>query len=82
MRQRDIFWFWFPLFASWLLMSAEGPIVSAAINRLPNEVLMLAAQGIVVSLEVTIESPIINLLVMLMAFGGVSFVARFIFSRS
>ncbi len=62
MRQRDIFWFWLPLFASWLLMTAEGPIVSAAINRLPNEVIMLAAQGIVVSLSVMIESPIINLL--------------------
>jgi progressive ankylosis protein len=62
MRQRDVFWFWLPLFASWLLMTAEGPIVSAAINRLPNEVIMLAAQGIVVSLSVTIESPIINLL--------------------
>lgn len=62
MRQRDVFLFWLPLFASWLLMTAEGPIVSAAINRLPNEVIMLAAQGIVVSLSVTIESPIINLL--------------------
>lgn len=62
MRQRDIFWFWLPLFASWLLMSAEGPIVTAAINRLPNEVVMLAASGIVVSLSVAIESPIINLL--------------------
>lgn len=62
MRQRDIFLFWLPLFASWLLMTAEGPTVSAVINRLPNEVIMLAAQGIVVSLSVTIESPIINLL--------------------
>jgi progressive ankylosis protein len=62
MRQRDIFWFWLPLFASWLLMTAEGPIISAAINRLPNEVIMLAAYGIVVSLSVTIESPIINML--------------------
>ncbi|HJW82718.1 MAG TPA: hypothetical protein VJ754_00290 [Anaerolineae bacterium] len=62
MRQRDIFWFWLPLFASWLLMSAEGPIISAAINRLPNEVVMLAAQGLVLSLSVTIESPIINIL--------------------
>ena len=43
-------------------MTLEGPIVSAAINRLPNEVVMLAAMGIVVSLSVTIESPIINLL--------------------
>jgi hypothetical protein len=62
MRQRDIFRFWIPLFASWLLMTAEGPIISAAINRLPDEVVMLAAQGIVMSLSVTIESPIINLL--------------------
>ncbi len=62
MRQRDILLFWFPLFASWLLMTAEGPIISASINRLPNEVIMLAAMGIVTSLSVTIESPIINLL--------------------
>jgi len=54
--------FWLPLFASWLLMTSEGPIISAIINRLPNEVIMLAAQGIVVSLSVTIESPVINLL--------------------
>ena len=62
MRQRDIFWFWLPLFASWLLMTAEGPLIAAAINRLPDEVIMLAAMGIVNSLSVTIESPIINLL--------------------
>ncbi len=62
MRQRNIFWFWLPLFASWLLMTAEGPVISAVINRLPNEVVMLAAVGIVVSLSVMIESPIINLL--------------------
>jgi Na+-driven multidrug efflux pump len=62
MRQRDIFFFWVPLFASWLLMTAEGPIISAAINRLPDEVIMLAAMGIVTSLSITIESPIINLL--------------------
>ncbi|NJN55039.1 MAG: hypothetical protein HC804_09955 [Anaerolineae bacterium] len=62
MRQKNVFLFWLPLFTSWLLMTAEGPIVSATINRLPNEVVMLAAQGIVVSLSVLIESPIINLL--------------------
>ncbi|GMQ79051.1 MAG: hypothetical protein BMS9Abin02_1604 [Anaerolineae bacterium] len=62
MRQRTIFLFWLPLFTSWLLMTLEGPIVSAAINRLPNEIVMLAAMGIVVSLSVTIESPIINML--------------------
>ena len=62
MRQRDILWFWLPLCASWLLMTAEGPVISAVINRLPDEVIMLAAQGIVVSLSVMIESPIINML--------------------
>ena len=43
-------------------MTSEGPVISAVINRLPNEIIMLAAMGIVVSLSVTIESPIINLL--------------------
>jgi hypothetical protein len=62
LRQRDILFFWLPLFASWLLLTAEGPAVTAAINRLPDEVVMLAAQGIVVSLAVTIESPVINML--------------------
>ena len=62
MSQRKILIFWLPLFASWLLMTMEGPFVSAIINRLPDEVIMLAAMGIVTSLSVTIESPIINLL--------------------
>ncbi len=62
MRQIDIFRFWLPLFASWLLMLSEGPLVSAAVNRLADEVVMLAAFGIVVSLAVLIESPVINLL--------------------
>ncbi len=62
MTQQQIARFWLPLFASWLLMTAEGPLVSAVINRLPNEIIMLAALGIVTSLSITIESPIINLL--------------------
>lgn len=62
LTQRAILVFWLPLFASWLLMTLEGPIVSAAINRLPDEVVMLAAMGIVIALSVLIESPIINLL--------------------
>ena len=62
MRQIDIFRFWLPLFASWCLMALDGPLVSAAVNRLPNEVEMLAAFGIVFTLEILIESPVINLL--------------------
>ncbi|MEM6457741.1 MAG: hypothetical protein AAF772_21810, partial [Acidobacteriota bacterium] len=62
MRARDLLPFWLPLFASWLLMLAEGPILTAVLNRLPEAVVMLAALGIVYALSVTIESPIINLL--------------------
>ncbi len=62
MKLRRITLFWLPLFASMLLMTSEGPIISAAINRLPNEAVMLAALGIVYSLSVFIESPIINML--------------------
>lgn len=62
MSQRRILIFWLPLFTSWLLMTLEGPFVSTIINRLPDEVVMLAAMGIVNSLSVTIESPIITML--------------------
>ena len=62
MRQRDILKFWLPLFASWLFLTAEGPLITTQINRLPNAVLMLAAAGVVISLSVFIEAPIINLL--------------------
>jgi hypothetical protein len=62
MSQRRILVFWLPLFTSWLLMTMEGPFVSTIINRLPDEVVMLAAMGIVNSLSVTIESPIITML--------------------
>ncbi len=62
MRQIDIFRFWLPLFASWLLMLSEGSLLSAAVNRMPDEVVMLAAFGIVIGLAVLIESPVINLL--------------------
>lgn len=60
--QRQIFAFWLPLAASWALMSAEGPVLQAAIARLPDMQTQLAAFGIVMSLEITIESPVIMLL--------------------
>ncbi len=59
---RRIAYYWLPLFASWLLMTGEGPMLSAIVNRMPDEVVMLAALGIVFALAVTIESPIVNLL--------------------
>ncbi|HFC12851.1 MAG TPA: hypothetical protein ENJ56_08395, partial [Anaerolineae bacterium] len=62
MKQRDILKFWLPLVGSWLLLTMEGPLVTMAVNRLADPVKMLAATGIVISLSVFIESPIINML--------------------
>ena len=59
---KKIFWFWLPLAASWALMTLEGPAIQATISRLPEATTMLAAAGIVLSMEVTIESPVIMLL--------------------
>ncbi len=61
-NQRQIFFFWMPLAASWLLMCAEVPVLQAAIARLPDMQIQLAAFGIVTSLEIAIESPVIMLL--------------------
>ncbi len=44
------------------MMTIEGPITSATVSRLPDSITMLAAYGVVISLSVFIESPIINLL--------------------
>ena len=60
--QRQILLFWFPLAVSWGLMGLEGPILQSAIARLPNVEIQLAAFGIVQSLEIAIESPVIMLL--------------------
>jgi len=62
LTQRMILSFWFPLAASWVLMTLEGPFVQAAIARMPDPETALAAFGIVTSLSITIESPIIMLL--------------------
>lgn len=43
-------------------MTLQSPIIQAAIARLPEAEVMLAAAGIVISLSVTIESPVIMLL--------------------
>jgi len=54
---------WWPLAASWLLMSIEIPALSAVVARLPNAEINLAAYGgIVYPLALIIESPIIMLL--------------------
>jgi hypothetical protein len=60
--QQRIFRTWLPLAASWALMTVEYPIIQAAIARLPEVETMLAATGLVIGLEITIEAPVIMLL--------------------
>jgi len=60
---RRIFKTWWPLAASWLLMSAELPAVTATIARLPDAKVNLAAYGgVVFPLALIVEAPVIMLL--------------------
>lgn len=54
---------WWPLAASWLLMGAEMPVLSAVVARLAEPEINLAAYGgVVFPLALIIEAPIIMLL--------------------
>lgn len=59
---RNIFIFWSPLAATWLLMSVEGPFLAAVIARLAEPKYNLAAYGVAFSFALIIEAPIIMLL--------------------
>lgn len=59
---RDIFALWFPLALSGQMMSISAPVVSAGISRLPDATVNLAAYGIIMSIAVLIESPVIMIL--------------------
>ena len=59
---RALAMFWFPLAAMWLFMGLEMPIINAFIARLPDAKENLAAFGVVFSLGIVVESPIIQLL--------------------
>lgn len=62
LTQIRIFWFWLPLAAMWLIMSAEQPAITAIVSRLPEATLNLAAFGLSFSFALIIESPVIMLL--------------------
>ncbi|HLE74081.1 MAG TPA: hypothetical protein VI688_07535 [Anaerolineales bacterium] len=62
LSQKRILLLWLPLAASWLLMALEGPYINAALARLSQAELMIAAFGLAASLSITIESPVISLL--------------------
>jgi hypothetical protein len=54
---RQILHIWWPLATSWLLMTAELPLISAVIARLPAPEINLAAWGVVFSMAIIIQSP-------------------------
>ncbi len=57
-----IFRFWMPLSATWLMMSVEGPFLSAIIARMINPEYNLAAYGVAFSFAMIIEAPVILLM--------------------
>lgn len=59
---RQIFIFWYPLAATWLMMACENPFVAAIIARLPEPKYNLAAFGVAFSFALIIEGPIIMLM--------------------
>ncbi len=59
---RKIFIFWAPLAATWLMMSVEGPLLSALIARLAEPKFNLAAYGVAFAIALFIEAPIIMMM--------------------
>ncbi|MDY0082032.1 MAG: hypothetical protein RBR74_02500 [Ignavibacteriaceae bacterium] len=62
LTQKAIFRFWLPLAVTWLMMSVEGPYLSALIARLPLPEFNLAAYGIAFSLAMIFEAPVIMMM--------------------
>ncbi|MBZ0178162.1 MAG: hypothetical protein K8F36_02640 [Melioribacteraceae bacterium] len=59
---KKIFYFWMPLAATWLMMSVEGPFLTAIIARLAEPKFNLAAYGVAFSFALIIEAPVIMML--------------------
>lgn len=62
LTQKEIFFFWLPLASTWLMMSIEGPYLSALIARLPEAKINLAAYGVSFSLAMIFEAPVIMMM--------------------
>lgn len=59
---KKIFIFWIPLAATWMMMSAEGPILAAIIARIADPKFNLAAYGVAFSFALIVEAPVIMML--------------------
>ena len=62
MTYRKVLLFWLPLALSWLLMTFESLWIQGVIGRKPDAETQLAAFGLMFSLSVLIETPVIMLL--------------------
>jgi len=62
MSYRRIFWFWIPLAAMWFMMAVEQPLIASFVARMSDPELNLAAYGVVFSIALIIEAPVIMLL--------------------
>lgn len=62
LSHRKIFSFWVPLAATWVMMSAEGPFLSAVIARLADPEFNLGAWGVAFAFAILVEAPVIMLM--------------------
>ena len=62
MTYRKVLVFWLPLALAWVLMTVEGPLIQGVISRKPDSETQLAAFGLMFSLSILIETPVIMLL--------------------
>jgi len=61
-RTSELFRFWVPLQATWLMMSLEGPFLAAVIARLAEPKHNLAAYGVAFALAILVEAPVIMMM--------------------
>lgn len=54
--------FWCPLAATWIMMALEGPILAAAIARMPDPKINLAAHGVAFAIAILVEAPVMMLM--------------------
>ncbi|MBN1637488.1 MAG: hypothetical protein JW866_00865 [Ignavibacteriales bacterium] len=59
---KKILRFWYPLAATWIMMSLEGPLLTALIARMVEPKYNLAAFGVAFSFALIIEAPVIMIM--------------------
>jgi progressive ankylosis protein len=58
----EIFRFWLPLAATWLMMAVEGPTLAALIARMGDPKYNLAAYGVAFAFAIIVEAPVIMMM--------------------